>query len=164
MANLVSWDSCVFLGWFKQEPDKPLADIEAYLKAIAAGKVNLLVSVVCAVEVLDQDTGDYGNQFQEFMKRTSVTALNTDMRVAKQAAIFRQNGARARKLGIINDGFKAPDAMIVASAYVYQAEVLHTFDPVLLALSETEYVNGLRIEHPLFYEEQPLFENLANPK
>ena len=149
MAKVISWDSCVFLSWFKQELDKPLADIEEYLKMISNEDIRLLVSVVCAVEVLDQDTGSYGTQFQEFMKRNNVTALNVDMRVAKQAAIFRQNGAEALENGVIKKGFKAPDAMIVASAYVYQAEVLHTFDPVLLGLSGTPYVNGLRIAKPL---------------
>ena len=45
-------------------------------------------------------------------------------------------------------GIKAPDAMIVATALIYRAAVLHTFDPDLIALSELELVDGLKICHP----------------
>ena len=64
MAKVISWDSCVFLSWFKQELDKPLADIEEYLKMISNEDIRLLVSVVCAVEVLDQILEATGRNFK----------------------------------------------------------------------------------------------------
>ncbi len=165
MFELICWDTCVFLAKFKRESDKPLDVIDAYLERVRDAETNMIVSVICAAEILDYSGSKsrHSSKFQSFVKDENVILVNVDMRVARLAAEFREKGAAAREQGVIKKGFKAADAIIAATASLYKAEVLHTFDPVLCGLSETEFVNGLRIEPPSFDDEDfPLFVNNEN--
>ena len=147
--TLVAWDSCVFLAWFKREADKPLDEIENLLRAIQSDLARLLVSVICCAEVLDEaGRSDAGTQFRGFCRRRSVILANVDMRVAEKAAEYRQRVTEAVKAGKLTRGLKAPDALITATAKIYRADVLHTFDADLLALSESQLIDGVRIERP----------------
>jgi predicted nucleic acid-binding protein len=148
-APMISWDSCVFLAWFNNEEDKPLGEIQRTLQGLADKKAKLLVSAVCAAEVLNE-TGQStaGTQFAGFVKRENVIVANVDMRVAVLAAELRQHAIEAVKCGEIEKSIKAPDALIVATAMIYKAAELQTFDPFLLALNGKPFVKGLPVIPP----------------
>jgi len=146
----LAWDSCIFLAWFKGEEDKPLAEIEELLADIAKGRITLIVSAIVAAEILDESAGSpVRNKFREFMKRSNVVAANADFRVADLAADIRERTRELESQGKMKKSVKAPDAMILASAIIYRAEVLHTFDPILLSLDQSEVVHRLRITVPI---------------
>src|SRR5436309_1117421 len=94
----IAWDSCVFLAWFKQEADKPLDQIEMVLKLIEKGRITLVVSAICAAEVLNESGGsDAGKQLLGFIKRDNVIPADADMRIAELAARMRESVIEAVK-------------------------------------------------------------------
>jgi predicted nucleic acid-binding protein len=146
---LLCWDSCIFLAWFKKEEDKPLAAIEACLNSIAANKTNLLISAVSFAEVLDKaGKSDAGTQFVAFAKRQNIIIANVDVRVALQAGTIREYGHQELDQGRISHGVSIPDAMIVATAMLYRADELQTFDPILLQVGQWPILHGLKIIRP----------------
>lgn len=148
-ARLIAWDSCVFIGWFDEEIDKPLDDMRAILQDVAAGRCRMLVSSIVRAEVLDKDGfSSAGTDFCEFCKRSNVIRASADFRVADKAATFREATRWAMAEGDINAAIKAPDALIVATAVIYKADVLHTFDPTLLSLSGSSLIDGLKTSTP----------------
>ena len=157
---MFSWDTCVFLAWFNEEDDKPLGNIEAILERISRNTATLLVSAVCVAEILTEaGRSSAGTKFRSFVKRDNVIVANVDFRIAEVAATFRERAIDAIRNGTREKGIKAPDALIAATASVYKADALHTFDPVLLGLSEDPIVSGLRIETPPADEDHPLFND-----
>lgn len=159
--KLIVWDSCVFLGWFNGEEDKPLSDMEALLERIRDGKIIMVVPAVVCVEVLNRvGASDAGTQFREFCKRSGVVRASIDFRVAELAATYRELILEAHSRGEISTSLKAPDALIVATSVIYRADVLHTFDPLLLELSESALVGGMLIVPPdeSIDHNQPLFD------
>lgn len=146
---LLAWDSVIFLAWFNEENDKPLTVIDFLLREIAASRVNLLISAICCVEVLDRaGTSDAGTQFKAFSKRPNIIRANCDWRVAEKAAEIRQKVTAEVNAGRMQTGIKAPDALIAATAIIYRATELHTFDPVLLDLDNSPLVDFLTIAEP----------------
>lgn len=146
---LICWDSCVFLAWFNKEHDKPLSQIEHLLVQIAEGKVNLLVSALSYAEVLDKaGKSDAGARFRDFVQRPNVVVANIDPRIGLMAAEIREAALIAHANGRLSQGIKIPDALIAATAVIYRAGELHTFDPVLLELSASSIVRQLPITSP----------------
>ena len=88
---------------------------------------------------------------------------NADFRIAEVAATYRERAVEAITSRERTEGIKAPDALIVATASVYRASALHTFDPVLLGLSKSPIVGGLQIEIPPADTDYPLFKT-ARPQ
>lgn len=136
------WDTCVFLAWFKEEQDKPLADIALVVHEIESRSASLLLSVTTYEEVLDIEGGAV-HKFRDYIKRPYVETANVDTRIAERVAAMRNAAAQ--------DGMniKVPDAQIIATALQYKADVLHTFDDKVLRFHKKPIVEGLRIEHPM---------------
>jgi predicted nucleic acid-binding protein len=154
---LLAWDSCIFLAWFNEEDDKPLEVIDHLLRQVAEQKASLLVSAVCCVEVLDQaGTSDAGTEFKKYVLRPNIVRASVDWRVAEKAAEIRERVTAELVAGRMKNGIKAPDALIVATAIIYHATELHTFDPVLLGLDGSPLVDLLRITRPRSLGEQRL--------
>jgi predicted nucleic acid-binding protein len=145
----IAWDSCIFLAWFQNEKDKPLAEIREILQDIADEKIVLIVSAVVAAEVLDRaGESKAGTMFREYTRRPNIVRANLDFRVAERAAKIRERAVAALKDGKLSKGVKAPDALVVATALHHRVDVLHTFDPVLLELDGSPVVESLRITKP----------------
>jgi hypothetical protein len=146
---ILAWDSCVFLAWFNDEKDKPLNVIDVLLRQVLAKKITLLVSAVCGMEVLDQaGKSDAGTKFKGFVKRPSIIRADLDWRISERAAAIREMVSAEVAAKRMDRGIKAPDAAIAATAIVYRAVELHTFDPVLLSLNKSPIVGGLHISVP----------------
>jgi predicted nucleic acid-binding protein len=146
---LFAWDSCVFLAWLNEERDKSLEVIAHLLGEVERSRVTILVSAISGAEILDRaGQSQAGTIFRGFVHRRNVILANVDMRVAEIAARFRQNTIRAHQDGELARSIRAPDALIAATASLYRADALHTFDPDLLALDGSPLVDGLRIVIP----------------
>lgn len=147
--EVICWDSCVFLAWFKRETDKPLGMIQVILDQIAHDRITLIAPVLCCAEVLNE-TGrsDARTQFTGFIERPNIVPANVDMRVAELAAVFRERAIEALNAGSIEKSIRAPDAIIAATAVIYRASVLHSFDPVLNSLSRSAIIDGLKVCWP----------------
>jgi predicted nucleic acid-binding protein len=147
--STILWDSCIFIAWFNGEADKPLAEIERILRSVTDGKANLLVSAICLAEVLDlAGESDAGTQFRGFIKRPNVILANVDHRVGALAGDIRVAARAASVAGLLSQSVKIPDALIAATAIIYKADELHTFDPVLLEASTLPALGGLNIIRP----------------
>ena len=83
-------------------------------------------------------------QFQMFLKRSNVIVVDVTIGMAQKAAEIRGKAAKAKE----KRRLKTPDAIVIATALVYGADVLHSFDPHLVNLSGTAIVDGLKITHP----------------
>lgn len=163
--RIISWDSCVFLAWFLQEPKKPLEDISSWLSDISKNKVGLIISAVVCAEVLDKaGENTAGQDFRKYAKRYGIVRANVDWKIAEMAVQYRQRACIALSKHEVSKGIKAPDALIAATAVHFKAEVLHSFDPVLLEMSGTEIIDGLIVEEPMYPANQPLFDWLHKPK
>jgi predicted nucleic acid-binding protein len=148
--RLIAWDSCLFLGWFNQENDKPLEDMSLVLRQVGDGDLAMLVSTICIAEVLDETgVSIAGTEMVQFVKRSNVVPASVDIRVAQLAAKFRQRARAAKAEGRVSQGIKAPDAIIAATAVIYRASVLYSFDPVLIEYSGTDIIDRLVVSDDL---------------
>ena len=92
----IFWDSCVFLAWLKEEKNKPLEDIRAFIADIEGEKILLHVSVLSYTEVLDifkidePLAGTAGTRFRRWVKRQGVDVLDVDPRIAERAADLKR--------------------------------------------------------------------------
>ena len=159
MTDTYSWDTSVVLAWFKGEEDKPLDDVELVVREIEAKRANLVVSVMTYSEVLAVgDSEDAADQYRRFLQRSNVMQVNVDPPVSQMAVQIREDAKRA--------GVKCPkaaDANIIATAILYEADALHTFDHGMLSLNCSQVVSGLKITQPILLSGQrALVERVDN--
>lgn len=138
--KLICWDSAVFLelisGKNSKHPERiPL--IQSVLSLLKKGEHHLLASTLVYVEVLAKhNPGSAISKFHRVMSNSKqVKTLSVDVGVAKKAQQIRNRVGR----------MKTPDAVHVATAIAGGAEVLHTFDGLLLALDGKKEVDRLPI-------------------
>lgn len=140
---IYGWDTCVFVAHFNGELDKPLDDIRAVLSEVESDKADMVISITTRIELLDiVRNKKIAKEFDGFVKRPNVLMVNVDPRVADEALLIR---VRANDAG---RNIKVPDAQIVGTALLHRVDVLHTFDPQLLKLSQHEIVGMVAIRVP----------------
>ena len=139
------WDTSVFLAWIGQEECYPLDDIALVADEIDASRADLIMSAIVYSEILEaKHSKQQMKQFQMFLKRSNVIVVDVTIGMAQKAAEIRGKAAKAKE----KRRLKTPDAIVIATALVYGADVLHSFDPHLVNLSGTAIVDGLKITHP----------------
>ena len=52
-----AWDATVFIAWFGEDNNAPLADVGVVVSGIDAGAAVLVVSVIAYAEVLEAKSG-----------------------------------------------------------------------------------------------------------
>lgn len=144
MSNY-AWDTSVLIAWFCEEPGAPLDDIGLVVDEIDKEKspAVLIISVVTFTEILEtKHTAEQLDKLSQFLRRSNVLKAETTFKVAKKAGEIRDAAlAQGRKI-------KTPDAQILATAILYNADVLHTLDDQLLNLNGRPLVDGLKITLP----------------
>lgn len=151
-----AWDTSVILGWLNRETSAPQADIEAVLAEIHANRATLIMSVVTHMEILETKHSQKQQEAWEgFLKRSSVLRVDVTFPIADKAKQIRERGlavpkSRQRKI-------KVPDATVIATAIIQQADVLHSLDTDLINLSGSAVVDGLRITLPCLATGQMTF-------
>ena len=85
-----------------------------------------------------------------FLKRSNVIAVDVDVQVAEIAASIRGVTILANEsTEPPPKTVQMPDALIVATAILYDVSVLHTFDPNLVNRSGTDLFQGLTVSPPV---------------
>ena len=107
------------------------------------------MSVTAYEEILEiKHSKEQMDKFESFLKRSNIITLNVTLAVAKKTQEIRSKGmATGRKI-------RTPDAQHIATAILCKATVLHSLDAGMLSLSETDIVDGLKIEKPMRHDRQ----------
>lgn len=134
MASLpkrVYWDACAWIALIQKEkiqhPGAAVEDREqmcrSVLEAAKQGKLEVVVSTFCLVEVCKVGTGN-ADKLADFFETDYVLMVALDRFVAEHARKIMQAG----------HGLKPPDASHIATALISSVDEMHTFDARLLAL------------------------------
>lgn len=147
MTRRVYWDTCCFLGWFQQEPDKR-DGLGVLLDEAEAGDLVIVTSSLtiteCAglpsVRKVDDASSE---KMLAFFEREFIVLRSLERAVAETAHGYVRLHA-----------IKHKDAVHLATAVHANVEVLHTYDAArgkpagLLSHDRAAWLNGLRIERP----------------
>ncbi len=149
----------MFLAHFKNEADKPLEDIRAVAEEIETDKADLVISTMVYAELLDIVTDpSLRDAFNRFRRRRNVRMIDVNPRIAE----LSQDVAVSAKQ--IQRSIKPPDAIVVATALLHKADVLHTFDDRILKASAAGLWVNLKVCHPRLLSGQKLLSQIFNPK
>lgn len=145
---VVYLDSCVFLAFFQNEPDRADDVAELFEKALQK-EVKLYTSVLSLTEVafLEQERAE--NLLNPRVERRIAETFNEEGLVTLME-YTKLVAADARKLvreTMVNQGktLKPPDAIHLASALRVGASALYTYDDSLIGHSD---VHGIEIVTP----------------
>ncbi len=128
---IIFWDSCIFLAWLNQEPDKDLIAIEYYLRLSANGKIELGCSTISRAEVLFLIRNDRKkqDQWRKILDDPGIREVNVREDIAERAVELRDAvHRRGGKLSLA-------DALIIASAELIGAKELQSYDSDLIQLN-----------------------------
>jgi hypothetical protein len=140
---LYSWDSCVLLAWLKEETGAPLADMELVVQEIDNNRANLILAVTVYTEILEIHTNpEQKSLLENFLQRSNIVMAETTMAIASKAGSIRDKALSEHRQ------IKTPDATIIATAIIYDANVLHSLDEKILALNNSDVVDKLAITKP----------------
>jgi hypothetical protein len=158
---LITWDTCCILGLFNKEPDK-LAGLTYELRECDEGRAFLGIASATLSEVTRLADGSAAYPHLEiFLQFPFIQQLNSTREVGLLASKLGHRFdlrtqpallAKAQAFGCPRDQnrLKPKDAEILATAIVYKAAQLTTYDPLLLFLG-AEFVRsefGLIIDKP----------------
>lgn len=144
---LYAWDSCIFIAWLGGDapPELNQEHLAAVAREITSDDAGLITSVLAYSEVLTTKyTPDAILGFERFLQRRNVTVLDVHSKVAKKA-----ESIRSACLGMDpKRKTKVPDAIFAATAVMLKANVLHSTDAGLIALSGSVILEGLIVKLP----------------
>jgi len=133
------WDSCAFLAWLQNEPDRSDACNDT-LEEAKQGAFIIVTSALTLTETLWMRGGpklgeDKAKLLNAFFRKSFIRVVNVDRSIAETA----------QKL-VWSDDIKPKDAIHVATALRYKCPMLETFDEPLIGKSGQ--VDGLTICAP----------------
>lgn len=149
------WDSCVFLGILKNEPDK-ITECASVIKAAQAGEVRIVTSALTFIEVVKLEKGqpklprESEEKIRSFFKHEWIYIYDVNRKV----------GELARELLWKYERLRPQDATHVASAVLAKADVLDTFDDGLIKLSNQIGNPPLKIQRPFVPRQLELLEDM----
>lgn len=124
------WDSCIFLSWIKNEPRTPaeVAGLKDIAQKINNNEAYLITSALTTAEILESTlTKGQRNKLQDVMKRKNCEEKATTRAVwnlAHEIRDYYKSASPKDQLPTVT----LPDAVHLASAILYGADELHTFD------------------------------------
>ena len=135
------WDSDVFLGYFKQEPDKQAA-CEGVLEAAYNEHILIVTSALTLAEVIyvkkhPKLPKDKRAEIELFFKSSFISVQNVTRKIAE----------RARDV-VWDDNVRPKDAIHIATALACNVSVFNTFDEDLIKRSMKLGNPALKIEKP----------------
>jgi predicted nucleic acid-binding protein len=126
----IYWDSCIFLAWLKNEPrsKEEVDGIAECVDLVEAKQVHLITSVITITEVFEGNlSADANEKYRLLLSRRNVTPLDNDLRVSRLAQKIREYYQNQKTIDGL-DGLSTPDAIHLATAIHYDADVFYTFD------------------------------------
>ncbi len=154
------WDTCIYLAWLKQEDlnKDHLPFIERLIKDNDQGQNVIITSTITMIEVLSVGLTEKMEQtFRDWMRPQKFRArFDVDPKVSLRARMLRESVLEIEKKTTLT----TPDAIHVATAILYGANAMHTFDDgrkksggkkgvSLLDLNGREDVGSLKICKPV---------------
>ena len=139
------WDASVFVTLLTRETrsEPELAGLREVLHLVAAHQAVVVTSSTARTEVLgDGRDPRVRAAFNELFARPGFVSYQVSDALADLAGDLREEARRLKKK------LSTPDSQYIATAMIYEAEALHTFDPHMLRLNGEACVRGLRICHP----------------
>ena len=98
------------------------------VELVEARQVRLITSVITRSEVFECDLStEVRSQYMRLLNRRNVVLLDNDLRVSELARQIREYYAKQKKIDGL-DGIGTPDAIHLATAIHYNADVFYTFD------------------------------------
>jgi len=149
------WDSCCFLGWLKEEPDK-LGECEAGIRLAERGKLVLVTSALTLAEVLSLKGKNPipvadREKVRRFFENAYIDIYDVDRAIAEAA-----------QDAVWNYGIAPKDAIHVATAISTARDLgieqLDTFDNALIGHSRTIGNPPLVIGRPSLPVSHPGFD------
>ena len=121
MSQLRYWDSSVFLGLLKNEPDK-VGKCQGVMRAAESGGVQIVTSAIALIEVIKLDrTTEIPREAEEKIRRFF------DQDYIEVREVDQRIGEMARDL-IWNHNLRPRDSIHVSTALEYSVASLDTFD------------------------------------
>jgi predicted nucleic acid-binding protein len=153
------WDSCIFLAWLKDESNrKPgeMAGVRDFVARLKRREVRIMTSVITFTEVYRAKLpAGMDTLFEDLLKRPNVGKIGVDIKVARLTRELRDYYAD-RKPEFKDKTLSVPDSLHVATAILYRADELHTFDEnnskrslALIPLSGNVAGHNLKICKPI---------------
>lgn len=139
------WDSCIFIAWIKDEkrPAGEMQGLAEIVREIDAGKVILMTSTISLGEVLAGDlTEEQRERYESSLKKPTIVSITPDARISAEAGRIREF---YRKKGW---SVGLEDAIHLASALLWKADELHTFDEKLLRFNGNIMGRAIRVCKP----------------
>lgn len=145
---LYSWDSSTLIAWLKGERPHA-ANIDLIEKEISSAQANLVVSSLIDFEISEaRHTPEQITRVRSFLKRSNIARIDAGGPVTELAAKIRDGLVKEDKT------LRRADAIILATAILYRADVLHSTDEHHLRLNGSPLVHGLLIETPSPFNRQ----------
>lgn len=117
----------------------------AAVDEIEQKKAALMVPVLAFTEILEvKNSAEAMDVFRRLLKRPNVFTVNITMQIAERAEAIRSRGLKEKPAKKV----RTPDAIFVACASLYGANMLHTLDGPLLGLNGTNTAFGQTIGKP----------------
>lgn len=125
------WDTCLFLAWLKDEQTRKPGEMDAVsdmLERFKKREISLMTSVLTITEmsVAKVPVGTYA-LLEDVMQRPNFTKIAVDIRVARLAKELRDHYLQKSQI-YGGKTLTVPDAIHVASAILFRAAEMHTFD------------------------------------
>jgi predicted nucleic acid-binding protein len=118
------------LAWLRNETRAKgeMAGVRSYVRKLQGREIKLITSAITYTEVVATKLPvGVDEQFFELMRRSSVSVVSADIRVAKMARDLRDHySSQSEKYN--NKTLSTPDALHLATAILYRAKEFHTFD------------------------------------
>jgi predicted nucleic acid-binding protein len=132
MPDRYYWDACVFLALINADLDR-VEDIDTFMALAAAGTIEIVTSVVSAVEVAFGAVEQNGNLDDDVAARIAelwrppspIKVVEVYQGIADDAAALMRRG--------LPDGWrlKPMDAIHLSTAERMEAQAFHTYDDIL---------------------------------
>jgi predicted nucleic acid-binding protein len=127
----VYWDSCLFIAWLKDEQNRKQGEMDGvrdFVERLKKRSVTIITSTITMTEVTSTKVGaGFMTLFDDVLKRKNLIRVGVDIRIAKLAQELRDYySTLAGEFN--NKTLSVPDAIHLATAILYKADVFHTFD------------------------------------
>ena len=125
-----------------------MKEIDYLVDQVNSKRADLIISVVTYTEMLRaKHTPKQAAAFDDFLKRSNINRVDVSFPIAQKAEQIRSKAitmfAKHQQRSI-----KTPDAQIIATAIVHEADVFHSLEPMHHNLSGHAVVDGLSITTP----------------
>jgi predicted nucleic acid-binding protein len=151
------WDACVYTAWLKKEVDKTAyhPHMDEILNENFQTKNIIITSTITSIEVLScRMTFEEEANFKKLFRYNNHLKYDVDARIAEKARSLRDDLLREQDRVL-----STPDAIHLATAILYGANEMHTFDDgqtksggkksvSLLKLDNDPLIAGLIIRRP----------------